>query len=181
MPASIASFIWLQFLRLRYFLRTQPKASGNSFDTPLNYQLRWPKRYTSRETQFYVQLRLVGADLRLLVASVIAEDTSIGPWLRVALDETGDEWPQLQELCSQEAFAGDLLRALKAIPGHKDSHAVHWMEVIQEMHPRLRGGLESATPAASPEEPARPAPSFLAQCRSLPALFARFVSPRRGL
>lgn len=128
-----------------------------------------------------MQFKLAGADLRLLVASVIAEDTSIERLLLVALDETGDEWTQLQELCAQEAFAENLLRALKAMSGHKDSHAIHWIEVIQEMHPRLRGGLEAATPAALPEEPAGRGPGFLAQCRSLPALFARFVSPRRDL
>lgn len=105
----------------------------------------------------------------------------------LALDAKGDGWLRLMVLCENREYAEALTEALSKVPEAHRQQADHWLAAIRELHPDLqqlnRGRLASfgATPAVSPGVCAGRGRGFLALCRSLPALLARFFLPRHGL
>lgn len=108
-------------------------------------------------------------------------------FLRIAFQGSDEEWFRLHQACESRLYAEALLEALSRAPKQHRPQADHWLAAICELHPDITRNsrkvfaAQRTTPATAPEEPAGHGPGFLAQCRSLPALFARFVSPRHGL
>lgn len=108
-------------------------------------------------------------------------------WLRISLHGNDEEMIGLHERCDDRTFAVAFAQVLRNAPVSYRERTSAWLAVIQELHPDLIVGpgakvsrASQLTPATAPMEPAGHGPSFSALCRSIPVLFARFVSPHRN-
>jgi hypothetical protein len=62
--------------------------------------------------------------------------------LRLALDDTDDNWMQLHAFCEVRANAELFLQAIHHAPASSKGQLVQWCEALRDLHPDLVGGIE---------------------------------------
>jgi hypothetical protein len=61
--------------------------------------------------------------------------------LRLALNDTGDNWMELHSLCGIRANAELFLRAIQSSSADTKGQLLQWLEAIRDLHPDLVSGV----------------------------------------
>jgi hypothetical protein len=67
----------------------------------------------------------------------LTQSPAAGELLRLALDDTGDNWMKLHALCEVRANAKLFLHGIHHAPAAIKEQLVPWREAIRDLHPDL--------------------------------------------